>query len=294
MSPPGDVFPRCSRSLALMMKRPSDARAEPYKLLLYDPGSFFHRHKDSEKAPGMIGTLVICLPSKHEGGDVRLSHAGKEQTFATGPLSSYHVTCLAWYSDVTHEIEEVKSGNRLVLTYNIVQPTGERATAACLSEQLTHVDELMTRWRTSFPDVERLIYCLEHKYSDTSLSANILKGRDRALFNVLRDVCRERGFHLLLAKMDKTKHPDPSCDEEAEDEVTLNRVITCEGVVLTSGMSAEIKDILGGNPYEGRDADSENEEEFTGNEGRPTAQRYHDAVSMNSNRVQRQSEVIIG
>lgn len=29
-------------------------RAEPYKLLLYEEGSFFKRHKDSEKVPGMI------------------------------------------------------------------------------------------------------------------------------------------------------------------------------------------------------------------------------------------------
>ena len=37
--------------------------AELYKLLIYDRGSFFTDHRDTEKAPGMFATLVIVLPS---------------------------------------------------------------------------------------------------------------------------------------------------------------------------------------------------------------------------------------
>ncbi|TAL51010.1 MAG: 2OG-Fe(II) oxygenase, partial [Methylovulum sp.] len=33
--------------------------AELYKLLVYDTGSFFISHRDTEKAPGMFATLVI-------------------------------------------------------------------------------------------------------------------------------------------------------------------------------------------------------------------------------------------
>ncbi|RYO94443.1 hypothetical protein DL762_000539 [Monosporascus cannonballus] len=84
----------------------SGVRAEPYKLLLYEEGSFFRRHKDSEKAPGMVGTLVVCLPARHDGGDVRLSHAGKSRMFATSRTSAYGLTALAWFSDVTHEITQ--------------------------------------------------------------------------------------------------------------------------------------------------------------------------------------------
>lgn len=228
----------------------------------------------------MIGTLVVCLPSKHEGGAVRLSHAGKEQVFATGPSSLYNVTCLAWYSDVTHEIEEVTSGNRLVLTYNIVQPTGERVTAGFFAKQVKNVDKLIKRWRSSFPDVERRLFCLEHKYSDTSLSPEFLKGRDRVLFDVLKDVRSTRGLYLLLAKMDKTKYSEDDGCGESEEDVTLHKVTTCEGVEVANVMNAEIDDILGGDPYEGRDADSESEEEHTGNAIQPAQFRYHDAVSL--------------
>ena len=38
--------------------------AELYKLLLYEPGGFFKKHRDTEKAEGMFGTLVIQLPSR--------------------------------------------------------------------------------------------------------------------------------------------------------------------------------------------------------------------------------------
>ncbi|KAM5347057.1 hypothetical protein ACJ41O_010062 [Fusarium nematophilum] len=46
----------------------SNVRAELYKNLLYEPGAMFKAQKDTEKAPGMFGTLVICLPSEHTGG----------------------------------------------------------------------------------------------------------------------------------------------------------------------------------------------------------------------------------
>ena len=37
--------------------------AELYKLLVYDTGSFFVPHRDTEKADGMFATLIIVLPS---------------------------------------------------------------------------------------------------------------------------------------------------------------------------------------------------------------------------------------
>ncbi|MGB0847115.1 MAG: 2OG-Fe(II) oxygenase, partial [Thiolinea sp.] len=48
--------------------------AHPYKLLLYDAGSFFLSHQDSEKEDGMVATLVITLPSAHEGGELTIRH----------------------------------------------------------------------------------------------------------------------------------------------------------------------------------------------------------------------------
>jgi 2OG-Fe(II) oxygenase superfamily len=45
-----------------------------YNLLIYDKGSFFVSHRDTEKAPGMIATLVLTLPSQPEGGELVVRH----------------------------------------------------------------------------------------------------------------------------------------------------------------------------------------------------------------------------
>ena len=48
---------------------------EPYKLLVYEEGSFFVSHRDTEKIPNMFATLVVNLPSQHTGGELIFSHA---------------------------------------------------------------------------------------------------------------------------------------------------------------------------------------------------------------------------
>ena len=70
--------------------------AELYKLLLYEKGAFFERHKDSEKVPGMFGTLIIALPSSHQGGDVQTSFGGQAQTLKTSESSDFGFSYLAW------------------------------------------------------------------------------------------------------------------------------------------------------------------------------------------------------
>lgn len=51
-------------------------RCEPYKLLMYEPGGHFVKHQDTEKEDGMIATLVVQLPSEHEGGDLLVYQGG--------------------------------------------------------------------------------------------------------------------------------------------------------------------------------------------------------------------------
>ena len=53
-------------------------RAELYKMLLYEKGAMFKPHADSEKTPGMFGTLVISLTSDHTGGTI-VFHQNKQR-----------------------------------------------------------------------------------------------------------------------------------------------------------------------------------------------------------------------
>ncbi len=53
-------------------------RAELHNLLVYGPGQFFVSHQDSEKADGMVGTLVVSLPSSFSGGEFVVEHHDDE------------------------------------------------------------------------------------------------------------------------------------------------------------------------------------------------------------------------
>jgi hypothetical protein len=64
------------RSLAGIVERVADGlgvtgpvAAELYKLLVYDEGSFFVSHRDTEKMDGVFATLVVVLPSHYTGGE---------------------------------------------------------------------------------------------------------------------------------------------------------------------------------------------------------------------------------
>eukprot|EP00026_Physarum_polycephalum_P003231 Phypoly_transcript_03241.p1 GENE.Phypoly_transcript_03241~~Phypoly_transcript_03241.p1 ORF type:complete len:534 (+),score=98.64 Phypoly_transcript_03241:111-1712(+) len=55
---------------------------EPYKLNVYEKGGFFKPHVDTPvNARTMVGTLVICLPVAHTGGELIVRHGESEHTF---------------------------------------------------------------------------------------------------------------------------------------------------------------------------------------------------------------------
>lgn len=260
------------------------AEGEAYKLLLYEEGAFFKAHKDTEKVPGMFGTLVVCLPSYHTGGEVRLLHNGKERILATATSSSHGLSSLAWYSDVSHEVKPVQSGYRLVLTYNLVQGlTAPMHTAAALDQTHVQLERLLKRWNTEFLDVGRLLYPLEHQYTQSSMSLSSLKGTDAAKGQCIDRVSSRCGISWCLGQLTYTRM------ESIEDEgYDINSTTTPKGVALPN----LIHDIVPGDLltsaddfYGKRDPDSEDEGEFTGNESMPEIQRYHDTVSYHENPI---------
>jgi hypothetical protein len=45
----------------------------------------------------MFGTLVICLPSEHKGGQVRIVHGAKQMLFDTAESSRFGFSYIAWF-----------------------------------------------------------------------------------------------------------------------------------------------------------------------------------------------------
>src|SRR5207237_1120219 len=102
-------------------------QADLYKLLIYEKGSFFAPHRDTEKVEGMFATLVVCLPSRHEGGTLIVRHdrESKEVDFG-GAQGEFKVQYAAFYADCRHEIKPVTKGYRVCLVYNLALAKGKR------------------------------------------------------------------------------------------------------------------------------------------------------------------------
>jgi len=86
--------------------------AELYKLLVYDQGSFFVSHRDTEKAPGMFATLVIVLPSISAGGELVVRHKGREARLDLRCNEPSEAAFAAFYADCVHEVLPVTEGCR--------------------------------------------------------------------------------------------------------------------------------------------------------------------------------------
>ena len=97
--------------------------AEFYKLLVYDAGGFFVAHRDSEKTGGMFGTLVVVLPSEHEGGELIVRHAGRQVEADLSAREAGEIRYAVFYADCEHEVRPITSGHRSCLIYNLVQQT---------------------------------------------------------------------------------------------------------------------------------------------------------------------------
>ena len=93
--------------------------ADLYKLLVYDTGSFFVSHRDTEKVPGMFATLILVLPSLHTGGTLIVRHRDREVRLELGCPEPSEVTFAAFYADCVHEVLPITSGYRLALVYNL-------------------------------------------------------------------------------------------------------------------------------------------------------------------------------
>ncbi|KAK3400751.1 hypothetical protein B0T20DRAFT_152426 [Sordaria brevicollis] len=193
----------------------SPIRAEIYKMLLYERGAMFKSHTDTEKVPGMFGTLVVSLPSAHQGGDVVVKHCGEKKTFKTSDTTQSFIT---WYSDVHHEVLPVESGYRWVLTYNLaLDPKAVRPSAGLVRDETRALRHTLRKWLREPVETRKsgLYYALDHEYTEASVRLNNLKTRDLAVGQVLSSLGKELGFEVFLTLLEKEEMG--SCEWDGYD-----------------------------------------------------------------------------
>lgn len=189
--------------------------AELYKLLVYDKGSFFVSHRDTEKSPGMFATLVIALPSQSQGGELVVRHKEHEARLDLSCDDPAEITFAAFYADCVHEVLPVTAGCRATLVFNLIRkgksiapaPPGyeaeiERAKALLASWVTTLAkpeDEIAADLPESEHTPEKIVVPLEHAYTPAELAFDKLKGTDGAIAKVLAAAAPGAGCHLHLA-----------------------------------------------------------------------------------------------
>ena len=169
--------------------------AELYKMLIYDTGSFFVRHRDTEKAPGMFATLVVVLPSIYTGGELVIRHRDREVCLDLSTQDSAEVAFAAFYADCWHEVRPISSGCRLALIYNLIrQGPGKLPEPPAYDTEEQRLTGLLRRWAAELAATEsdapgdcpgKLIYPLEHAYTPAEIGFTRLKNADAAVATVL-------------------------------------------------------------------------------------------------------------
>jgi hypothetical protein len=231
----------------------SRLEAELHAMLVYGPGQFFLAHQDSEKDDAMIGTLVVTLPSSHTGGELIVEHGGESVAYRSSRDS---LSFVAFYADCRHEVRPVKSGYRVTLTFNLLARGDRSGLAAeqpvseltrCLTGHFT--TRASKRYGTGDLDPPlRLVYLLDHEYTERGLSWKRLKGADTERAPLLRAAADQAGCEavLALAEVKETWDCYPSEDQwddygyYDEDEDDCGDDPDPDGYELTDLIDSEI------------------------------------------------------
>src|SRR3954451_18844418 len=179
--------------------------AEFYKLLLYDEGSFFIGHRDTEKTPGMFATLVVALPSSFAGGELVVRHKGREVRLDLRCDDPAEAAFAAFYADCVHEVLPVTAGCRLTLVYNLARRgRGRSPEPPDYAGEQARVATLLQAWRDAKKrpadaTPEKLVYLLEHPSTPAEFGFAALKAANAAVAGVLTTAAQQARCDLHLA-----------------------------------------------------------------------------------------------
>jgi len=285
----------------------AEISALPYKLLIYEKGGHFLPHRDTEKLEAMFATLIIALPSTHEGGVLQIRHGGREVAVDfSGKAHWRDFQFAALFADCEHEVKPVSSGYRCCLVYNLKLKKGN---PAALNRPLdAQAQALLPALRSLAGERKGGLSAvlLEHSYTEANLSLRNLKGNDSSRARALLAAAGELGLvaHLGLVtyhQMGELEGGDSSYHSYRnrryfDDDEEVGEVKGCMGEVyeesLTVGhwrndrdrpvglgpYSLEMEEMIAGEAIDAREPDEKESEGYTGNAGCTMDYWYHRAA----------------
>ncbi|KAJ3191941.1 hypothetical protein HK101_007262 [Irineochytrium annulatum] len=218
--------PLLAEIIQTLARKDCDVVPQLYKLNVYGPGGHFKAHVDTPRAASMFGSLVVCLPSAHTGGQLVLTHNGDRKVFDWGGEGRSgepgRVQWAAFYSDVTHEILPVTDKHRVTLTYNLHWAT---KVGGLLSDDPARVrvdfpiSRMMSRALSQpgfFLDGCVLGFSLQHDYPITNAGWSQdmrLKGSDAVLYDAMKSL----NLEVHVTPIYKARVYENEEDEEDEE-----------------------------------------------------------------------------
>lgn len=261
---------------------PSKFHFELYKLLVYTKGSFFIEHRDTEKLPNMLATLVVCLPSPHEGGELIVRQGDQTCQYSFAGQDKFNPEYAVFYADCYHEVKPVTSGYRLCLIYNLALEN--RTVQPLLAQQtpiVAEIEQLIKKWAEQGKIVT---YLLDHSYSEQNLSMNNLKNHDFARASILLKLAEKHHCNGYLCLVSYLRESYGDCWDEgrfeeydvSREEVFAHHLINLQDeVVGVDYLGLEEKDFLTEIPLRKGPGREESISEATGNEGATKELWYH-------------------
>ncbi|KNF04174.1 hypothetical protein PSTG_02525 [Puccinia striiformis f. sp. tritici PST-78] len=205
-----------SQLVVTMLGADGPIRLQLDKMLIYEKGAMSKPQTDTERTRGMFGTLMICLPSAHKGGEVLAKHNG-ESVILGNSDATQSFSC--WYSDVTHEVLPVQSGYRCVLSYNLATRPGHTRPTAGTAPDLKRLPlkNTLAKWcedlaNDNTRELPSHIYqTVDYKYTKSqarrpSVSLQELNAEDSKRVHTLQRLARDVRFEILLALLEKVEH----------------------------------------------------------------------------------------
>ena len=213
----------------LLLSDESCLRADLHNMLVYEKGCFFDFHQDSEKAEGMVASLVIILPTNFTGGDLVINYQGLTETVGDrfyNKISREYLKFVAFYADCQHKIEKIKYGYRIALTFNLIVENPVEAQLndfdSGLCGSVKKYFSEYTRYHGALKDDQPLLaFLLNHQYTQKSLSWKQLKGEDKETAAAFKQTAKELDLdiYLTLADIQETW----SAYDELEDDFYRRR-----------------------------------------------------------------------
>ena len=274
-----------------------EVRAELYKLLVYDAGSFFISHRDTEKAAGMFATLVVVLPSEYSGGELVVKHQQQQIKLDLCCDDPSEIAFAAFYADCVHEVLPITQGCRLTLIYNLLRTDKKMPLPEPPDYRLEqdNVASLLRNWATELStDVhegtpEKLIYLLEHAYTPAELGFDALKNADEAVADVLVAAAGQADceIHLGLVSVEESGSADYAGSGRYWDEdnfevgEVIDRMETVSGWRRTDGQPSPLPtlpfsadEFCPPEAFDDMEPDEVEFHEATGNEGASFERTY--------------------